>query len=329
MRRLLLAALIGLTGCGAGLPQTTDKADTFRNVVPSKQGIDIKVPGSAGQALTSGDEIGSQQQALLNQKAGLYELTRVTTVAVNTWTWVWLKLLDDIVKVPPTTLDDTHAVWGPGNDGPLAQNIYRFTVTKVATGYDYTLEAKGKSDPDTAYLTIIDGHHTPGSSEKFGDGTFTLYWDRAQALPEHDANVLGTGIFTYSRNEHWDVTVGVKFQQVKDQDTGKRVDANYAFSQVQGGEGSFEFMLWKDMTTVPNDTPAPERQAIKSRWKNDGAGRSDVKFSQGDLTVEVTASECWGATFLETYYKDSLGLTAQQGQETDCAFAAAEYTALQ
>ena len=34
----------------------------------------------------------------------------------------------------------------------------------------------------------------------------------------------------------------------------------------------------------------------------------------------VTASECWNPSFLETFYVDSLGITAQQGSEADCAF---------
>jgi hypothetical protein len=248
------------------------------------------------------------------------------TLVVNAGTaWV-LNLCEQIIKHEPTTIDETHAVWGPHTD-PLSPNTFKFTVTKVADGYDYALEAKAKDASDSAYVTLIAGHHVPGAADKEGNGTFSLDWDAAQTLPEHSKEV-GKADFTYSRNASLDVTVGVKFKQVITEESGQRTDADYAFSQIAGGEGSFEFVIHKDMTNLPSNTAAKERMAIKSRWQNDGAGRCDVKVSEGDIANPVTLSECWGSTFLETYYADSLGITAVQGEESACVFATAEYTEL-
>lgn len=320
MKRLLALVVVALTGCG-GL---VDDADEFRNASPSRQGITIEVP-SKGQALTA-DEVGQSSQPLLGETAGCYSLTRGVTVAVNGGVaWV-LNLCEEIVKHPATVADDAHAVWGPWTDA-LSPNTYKFTVTKVAAGYDYVLEAKDKTKDDSAYLKVLTGHHEPGAAQTQGQGSFRLDWNACQQLPEHGKEV-GSADITYERNDKLDVTVGVAFKQVKDEETGKLVDATYAFAQANQGDGSFEFVVLKDMPGLPNGTAKLERQAIKSRWHQDGAGRCDLKLSEGDLVSAVTATECWGPTFLETYYQDSLGITATQGEASACAFADAAYTSL-
>ena len=321
MKRFLVLAVALITGCG-GLFQ--DDADEFRNASPSRQGIKIEVP-SKGQALEASD-VGSTQQSLLGERASCYTLTRGVTVVVNGGVaWV-LGLCEQIIQYPATTTSDTQAVWGPWTDS-LSPNTYRFTVTKVAKGYDYVLEAKDKSLDDSAYLTLISGHHEPGTAKLEGAGSFKVDWDAGQKLPEHGKE-LGSAEVGYARNDKLDVTVDVAFKQVEDAETGARIDASYAFAKKNGGDGAFEFVVFKDMVGLPNDTAALEREAVKSRWQDNGAGRCDISFSGGDLTTEVTASECWGESFLETYYQDSLGITATQGEEKSCVFANAEYTKL-
>jgi len=311
MNRLLLAVLVGLAGCGG-----VSGADDFRNASPSRQGIEIKVP-SNGQALTS-DDVGQNQQALLGQTAAMYQLTRGVTLGINAGTAGVLLLCETIVSNEPTTVDTTHAVWGPWTDA-LSPNTYRFTVTKNADStYSYVLEGKAKTDPDSAYLSLISGTHKPGAAKKQGEGSFTVSWDNCQLLPEHGADI-GTGDFTYSRNANLDVTVTVAFKQVKDNDhPGQKIDANYAVSQLAGADGSFDF---KSIDANANT------MTIKSRWQQDGAGRSDAKavLAAGG---SGTASECWGNTFLETYFVESWDSTALQGKEADCAFSAAEYSTL-
>ncbi|MBI5548652.1 MAG: hypothetical protein HY901_32625 [Deltaproteobacteria bacterium] len=315
MKRLLVVTLVALTGCG-GL---VDEADDFRNASPSRQGIDIKVP-SSGQALES-SEVGQTQQALQGDRANTYTITRGATVVVNTGTAAWLKICEAIVSYPPTTLGETEAVWGPWTDA-LSPNTYKFTVTKVATGYDYVLQGKDKTRDDSAYLKLISGHHEPGAAAHQGNGTFKMDWDAAQQLPEHAADTIGTAEFAYSRNDQLDVTVDVQFRQVNDNDhPGQRVDADYAFEQANGGDGAFEFKVTNAQS---------QRWTIKSRWHRDGSGRADVNAynSPSDTTPMGTINECWGATFLSTYYKESWAGGQTWGEEPSCAFATAEYSTL-
>ena len=44
MKKLLLAAILALTGCGL------EAAGPYRNAVPSSETVQMKVPGSTGQA---------------------------------------------------------------------------------------------------------------------------------------------------------------------------------------------------------------------------------------------------------------------------------------
>jgi len=312
MKRLLALAVLALTACGLPI----GNADDFREASPSRQGIDIKVPAN-GQALES-DEVGQIQQGLLGEQAAWYKTTRTVTVVVNTATAAILKLCESIVSYEPTTVTDDTAVWGPWTDS-LSPNTYKFTVTKVANGYDYVLEGKGKTEDDSAFRKLLTGHHEPGATKKQGKGTFSVDWNKAAELPEH-GNEIGSADFTYERNAQMDVTVGVKFNQVADNDhPGKKVDARYAFAKKSGADGSFEFIVINGKA---------ESFAVKSRWQDGGAGRSDVNAKTATGAVLGTIAECWGATFLETYYAESWNPNALQGKESDCVFATAEYSTL-
>jgi len=302
MKKLLVLAL-ALSACG-GLE--TD----FRNASPSKQGIQIQVPPK-GQALESSD-VSTQQQALLNAPSFWYGTTVVVTKAVNGWTWFWLAFLDSIVDLPPTTVDATHAVWGPGG-GPLDQQVYRFTVTKVGAAYDYTFEAKDKHLDDSAWVTVISGTHTPGGAMYQGEGTFTIDFDAAQKLPNHDASV-GKAVFTYGRKANLDVNVRLTCENCRD--GNKTATSYYAFAQAYQADGLFQFQY----VNAQN-----ESFAVESRWHQDGSGRSDVDSLNADGSVAGTINECWGTTFLSTYYKESWNPFSTYGDPASCTFSDAQY----
>jgi hypothetical protein len=321
MTRTLTASLLALALAGCG-PLA---ADEFRKASPSRQGINIKVPEGNGQALTSEESELGTSKAALGQTAEWYKATRAITVVVNGGTaWV-LGLCEAIIKYPPTTVTADEAIWGPWTDA-LSPNTYKYTVKKLADGtYDYVLAGKPKTGDDTKYVSLIVGHHVPGAAQNTGSGTFEVDWNAAQTLPEHGKEV-GSADFTYSRNEKMDVNVGVAFRQIKDDQSAQLIDADYAFTQASGADGSFEFVVKKDLH---NNGSLLERFAVKSRWHNDGAGRSDIDISGGDLGAQkVTASECWGSTFLRTFYTDSAAINPTEGAESACVFTPASYTTL-
>ncbi|MES1204530.1 MAG: hypothetical protein ABUS79_01210 [Pseudomonadota bacterium] len=336
-RKPALAVSLALSlALGACAPK--DDADEFREGVPLREDVTIVVPGASTQQsalTTSGGGVAEIKSALLGERADLYKLTRDITFMVNGGTAAVLTLVKTITEYPPSSVGMDVAVWGP-HTNPLSPNTWRLTVNRLGPGqFQYTLEAKPKTANDTAYLTILAGHHNvanPGTHRRghnlpaFGSGDFDVDWDAAQMLPEHDDNV-GKAHFVYSRpSATSDVSIDVTFTQVMDDETGMLIDAQYGYVETPGAGGSFQFTLTKNAIVT---TAALETLTVRSRWQETGAGRSDVKFGGGDLgATQATASECWDTNFLSVYQTNSYGDAAKMwGAESSCeaAFATPDY----
>lgn len=337
--RTILRRRLAVTGLALALPVLAgacgkaDDADEFRAGVPQHEDVSLAFPGADGAqaALTAGD-VGTAQAALLREKAELYALTRAVTASVNGGTLKTLALLAAITDYPAASVAKNVAVWGPYTDA-LSPNTWRLTVQREAAGqFAYVFEAKDKNAADTGYVTVLSGHHVianPAARRRlhlpaYGHGDFLIDWTAAQTLPEHDSNV-GRAAFVYSRpSAQAEATIAVTFTQVKDSDTGMLIDATYAYAEVPGAGGHFQFGLKKDAVKT---TSALETLTVRSRWLQTGAGRADVNFSGGDLGTTVgTGSECWDASFLSVYQTNSYGDASKVwGAETACAFTPAEY----
>ena len=123
-----------------------------------------------------------------------------------------------------------------------------------------------------------------------GSGQFLLDWDKAATLPEHGKEV-GTAIVTYSRlSATDDTTIDASFNNVKDEDSGQLVDAEYRYMERVGDGGTFDFQLNKNFVAGA----AIEALTVRSRWQQTGTGRSDVKAQGGDLAAPATVSRASG-----------------------------------
>ncbi len=319
MKKLLTAAIVALTGCGLGA------ADEYRNAIPKTEQVAMKVPGSTGQALEN-----ANQQALEGEKAAFYELTRGVSYFVNGAGYQVLTLVKTITEYPPTTFDEEKgvAVWGPHTEA-LSPNTWRLTVTKKGEKeFTYSLDAKGKNEPDDAFLKILTGTHL-ATGKVLGSGTFVLDMDAAQKLPEHDKDARGKAAYTYSRESlDADTKVDAVFTQVLDKDSGRLVDATYKYVSSEKTGGSLEFQFQGDIDNPK--TTALEHMTLNSRWNRDGSGRSDVKVTGGDLgTVEHTANECWDSNFASRFLRASFDPSLNYGEESACGkLSTASYSSL-
>jgi hypothetical protein len=327
-RKSLLFTALMLVGCGR-----MSREEEFRSVLPTKELVEMKTPAQSGQALQSEAAVHAQGKG---DTSDFYKLTRGTTVMVNGGTLAVLGLIDTVTKQRPTTVTQDTAVWGPHTEA-LSSNTWKLTVTKASDRtYRYTVEAKAKEAADTAFVTVLSGSHTPAMDEAgepmrgFGQGEFTLNWDTAQTLPEHDENV-GSMTVKYSRqNETSVITVNAAFRQVRDSnDASKRVDADYLYASTPGQGGEFDFKMSQDWYKVIGST-ARENLTIKSRWQETGAGRSDVKLTGGDMQSEHTATECWDTTFASRYLRTSFSNPEERygNEAADCVFTSAAYSSL-
>ena len=318
MKKLLTAAIVALTGCGLGA------ADEYRNAVPKSDQVAMKVPGSTGQALEN-----QSQQALEGEKEAFYELTRGVTYFVNGAGYHVLTLVRSITEHQPTTFSEEKgvAVWGPHTEA-LSPNTWRLTVTKRAEKtFTYALEAKDKTKGDEAFVAVLKGEHV-STGKVTGHGAFVLDMDATQQLPEHDKDALGKVAYTYS-HETLDAELKVEavFTQVKDKDTGRLIDATYKYVSDEQTGGSLQFQFQGDVDA--SKTTQLEKLTLNSRWQRDGAGRSDVKASGGDLgTVEHTANECWDSNLASRFLRASWDAQIGYGDEAACKLSGAEYSTL-
>ena len=334
---LLAVCLPGLAlapGCGLG------DDDEFRHGVPTGDAVELKVP--QGQSTTQGnlsassDGMVAVRGALLGETADTYRITRTVTAVVNGGTLAVLTLVHTIVQFPPTSVSADTAVWGPHSE-PLSPNAWRLSVTRVAPhSFDYQLAAKPKLADDSAFIAILTGHHNAVAGahgraiEGLGNGTFTVDWDAAQTLPEHDKSV-GKAAFTYARASFGDTaTIGVVFTGIKDDLNGEMYNASYQYSATPGAGGDFQYAAHRDALPGPGPTgTAKELFTVHSRWLETGAGRADVQISGGESpSPSPVVNECWNASFASTFKNTSYDPAQTWGAESTCVFSSASYSSL-
>lgn len=314
MRPLLIAVTaVTLAACGG--------VSDFRNGVPSSKQVALKLPESASGGLSG---VGTRRDGLEGETAEFYKLTRATTLLVNGGTALILDTVARITTYPATTVSNDSATWGPYTDA-LSPNTWKLTVTRTADAdtYDYRLEGKGKSEADSAYRIVLSGtHHHAG--DNVGNGTFLIDWDEAKQLPEH-ADLVGTANVTYSRPTlSADIDIEVAFNQIYSADKNQRVDAHYVYHSTNAAGGNFQFDVYQNFV----GGSGIEHAKMRSRWQQDGAGRTDARMTDGDVTGELNANECWDSSFLSRYLNYSWDTSQNYGTETVCAFTVAEYSTL-
>jgi hypothetical protein len=326
----MVGAALALAGCGK-----LDASD-FEGSTPTKDTVALVVPAASSTTTTANanSDVTVTRSALLGDTAKDYVLTATAAYVVNTATVAVLGLVKGITNYPASSVDTDTAVWGPWTDA-LSANTYRLTVTKLQEDvFSWKLDGKGKTAPDTAFVTILSGTHTRAmdaqghAMEGFGSGNFVIDWDAADTLPQHDQNV-GQMAFTYSRTSPTaTVSNDVTFTNVFDNcdpascnTHGQLFNALYAYTATPGNGGDLQFGATENYVAT---TTANETLSLHSRWMETGAGRTDIQLTGGDVGTAVdTSSECWDSNFLSVYSAasyDPNDPAVDWGMESSCAF---------
>jgi hypothetical protein len=326
--------MIGVMALGLGGCRLIDGKD-FEGSTPTAETVALNVPGGG----TAASNDGVTQSALLGDEADSYRLTRVVTWAVNGGTGAVLLLVRTIVSFPPSDRDGDTAVWGPHSE-PLAKNAWRLTVKRLARHqFQWVLDGKPKAAGDDAFVTILSGTHSRAVDANdrriphFGSGTFTIDWETARTLPEHDDN-RGVAKFTYSRLPGAAETIDVDFNGVEDDTTKEIFNAVYRYSATSGSGGSLRYGEIKDSLPEPGNTgTAKETATLHSRWMESGAGRADYRVMGDDVTAALggpgSASECWDTGFASVYLDNNYNdATKKWGVETNCVFPTADFSSV-
>jgi hypothetical protein len=317
----LLFAVTSFTACGGR---------GFKDALPTRDTVAVNVPAQSGQALV----LGEQSQFMIDSK----NLADGINGGVG---WVF-DLLEDVVAMPPTEQDETHAVWGPSEPKGLERLSYRFTVEKVAENdFTYRLEARAKGETEEdAFVVLLDGTAQPGDDDK-GTGTMNAYVGaRRGLLPEGEDCQSGIIRVSYDASSEPRM-LAVDFEEFLDtcaNADGEPADAHYEYTETQDGAGTLDFELLANIHRADEAKPGEETLSIRTRWLATGSGRADVRVvgdevaadlaGIGSTETSVLVTECWDDLFALTYADttpDELEATfrAHLGDEASCAFAEA------
>lgn len=306
---LLALSTFALGGC-------LTPADEFRNALPGQSDVEIKVPQEGGGAA------GAHELALIGERAVLYQVTRDISRAVNGGTWILLKVLEEIVEYEPTTITDSRATWGPHTPA-LSPLTWRMVVDKVGEDqFEFSLDARPKDGDDSQWVAILSGN-SHVLAEHQSSGVLVAHCDDANALDPYEFHC--TGLVTANWNvESRPATLTVQFRGWSDGDFyGTPIDADYSYLENADLSGEFTFGATADLD---DEGSAAEDVLVTSRWDASGAGRGDAFASGGDIPsdTEVTITECWDRSFGRSFYEDSIGLAASEGDASACTFSEAK-----
>lgn len=277
--------------------------EEIQQALPAADAVKIKLPG---------DDV---QQLALGEIADTYMWTRAITTTFNAGAGFVLVLVNAIVHTPPTSVDGNTYVWGPGSKA-LDPADYRLTVIANDDGtYSWSLDGQNKSDPSAGFLTLISGLAVPGAPNR-GSGNFSLDFDNMAIVnPIDNPDARGSIDVEYDLENRDDTDATLSMHIESTADDGTPVAADYAYGEAADGSGNFVFSFSADLD---DDGSLAEDARIRSRWQADGAGRSDVRATNGDLgNDQITFSQCWDTQFRSVYEN----LFAPTGDETACVFS--------
>ena len=314
-----MGMVAGLMAQGCALPD----ASKFRDPIPQQGDAQIAVAGSQVGGGTTTQSAQVKLAGIGNgggtDYASMYEFTRQITDGVDTGTFGVVAAIAAVTSYQPTSIDDKQATWGPGGDA-LDPINWKVVVKEVGDNeFDYEVDGRPHgSSSDADFKAIVTGHGYGKSHPSYRSGTLTLFGDVMAALDPTRSNG-GTAKITYDARG-WPRTVTADI--TTSDGSGQWYDAGV--SHGEDGSGTLILTALADVSTPKNGTN--ENVDEKSRWDSSGAGRADVKMSSGDFGSQtVMASQCWGSTFAQVYYTDSVNYQPTAGSASACAFAQASW----
>jgi len=291
MRKILATALVAACACGGA----QDFQAQARDAMPTSSSVHMGNP-SDSQAST-GASTQLQQDLNATPPSDWYKATVGFVGSVNGATVWTLGVVEVVTSFHATSCSENSCTWGPGSNA-LDPNTYRLIVSKNADeSFHWNLDAQSKSQPGSAFVTVVSGNATPSGIRHRGSGTIHIDQDAAATLDSHSTD-HGTIDIEYSNVGPAHIVA--HFTSVDDKspnNAGQRGNAYYDFRQLVSGGGDME-IAWHNTTTN-------ERDDIHSRWLNDGSGRADVTVLK--TTGGVSLSNCWAtaaagfATTLDTF----------------------------
>lgn len=294
----LATALLG--ACGGNY--SNEDLD-FQAALPEHDDLVAKLPA---QALTTADS------------AEYYRTTRDVVKIFNTVLDGFLGLIDGVRAYPPTQRQPSTRIWGPFladkfPDWQIRMVMDRKPDAAVAGfGYhfDYQLQVRRARLPDAPWLSLLTGSFAPSGGARKGSGQmiFDTVAARAAGYPLTEFGDLQRLDVTY-QTVSFPVTVDMVIANRPGADSP---GATYQYRERADGSGEMVF-AWR--------TKEARSLQVRSRWLGSGAGRSDVRVTEG-LGLGLGGVDCWGIDTHATFVRRDWDAAANSGSEATCAYAA-------
>lgn len=331
--------LASLPACG-GSHEAGDDVRAFVVALPTADDVLVEVPEVQTDAASlEAAGAGRSRRALVGEPATFYTHSYYQAKEINGLAASVIDILDEIASYPPTTFTGTVAVWGPFSE-PFEPNEFKVTVAKnEASALHFGWKIAGRHKSGVAdFATLARGSFEPDSADgdqRNGRGWMFIDFGRIHELEQSNE---GAGDIRY-RFTRTDAAVHVKAIYQGPDEEGQPATVAYGFGANAAGDGFILFGLSADIHSgedgangANDDGGAGARDAkedllIRTRWRAEGGGRSDVVARGGDLMLdEALVSQCWSETFVSTYESMAINgsLIGEEGDETSCALDSPE-----
>lgn len=326
------ALTVSMAASGCTLGKRGEEVDRFREAIPEADAVTLPGPESNAEASSSSSSANPGQRAQTTNDGGAttswakyYGVTRELRDGVRNVTGAVLGAVWIIVHTEPSSVGHDEAIWGPWTDS-LEPASWRFRIREVAEReYDYYLEGRPKSATDDAeFRPVLSGKGWGKLHPKHGDGFFEIDLDVARELdPFKHQNDSGTVKITHDLPPTITSNLFALPKLVSAEVRPTTSSAWYSISSQanENRTGTLEFSALADVDD--SAATALEDVLINSRWRADGAGRSDITLAGGDvpeLLGTISAVECWSSDFARVYYLDSVEYEAAFGDAAACAY---------
>ncbi len=336
---LFLAAPLGLLACGSeGANSNYDEQtlQAFLTAIPTTERLTTSVPSSLDQANALTPEGDAELARAAIEAAG----------SVNAPAMIMVRLLREIVELPPTLFDseERRFLWGPWPNDQGVGNVFVYieeAPPEADFKYHYAFARAIDNDVSTAKPVIWGGATPDPANPDRGVGVTLWDFEVNNAFDqEHDPNYdassprdRGRFVSLYGHGDGADGEYAFNVAVFRDfisKDAGPEAtaaDLDFFYGRFNANAGfSVDFLDWAfsgDLCDAAADScfddnvqaDLNEDFMFRVAFLNQGPGRAEATLSGGDLAEVVDAMECWDDMHNRTAFELSTdaGALVQEG----------------
>ncbi|MDX2022482.1 MAG: hypothetical protein SF187_19755 [Deltaproteobacteria bacterium] len=296
LRAVTLLTLVGLTACGGNYSND-----------------DIEYQTSVPQAEDLTPNIAAQ---LVANSAETYRFTYGMVGSYRAILGFVASLLDHVRQNPATQRLANGRVWGPFPDREHPGFEVKVMITRGgdAAAPQFTYSVDFASARTRMFVPVIFGTFDPRGAIGDGSGQVTLDFAglRSTGFPgDRDTTNIMKIEMVHGRKD------GSRTLEVHQTNTeaadNRRTDLTYA--EAPDGAARTHFVM-----AVTNNLWAQELDVV-SAWRSDGAGRGELKVTQG-LATGLLGIDCWGPSTVATYVRRDWNEAVNAGDVNTCVLPA-------